>query len=47
MEVRSFVENEIIFIELEEVGVVLDGTVLMRSHKESIIAPNLLSKLSN
>ncbi len=33
MEVRSFKENEIIFLEAREVGVVLEGLVLMRSHR--------------
>lgn len=46
MDVRELEEGEILFLEKEEVGVVLEGVLLMRSHRDSVVAPALLGKLS-
>lgn len=43
MKIKQFQPNEIVFVD-EEVGVILEGTVHLKSHSEKIIPPKLIAK---
>lgn len=43
MKIRQFKTDDIIFIE-DEICVILDGIVHLKSHAENVIPPKLLAK---